>query len=155
MTLGFPARFQFFEPWFLNFSPSHFSFSFVLKLLIIALSVFSPNFILQTFLRIGVQFGGASFICHFWGTLLLHFWFLFFFLLLRCNFWLLSFSPFLFWCLSSISWGFNFYFFPLCFFWSSMVSSFEVRIAFPSISFLFARLGGIFRHFPTPWEFCF
>ena len=29
-----------------------------------------------------------------------------------------------------------------------MVSSFEVRIACPSISFLFARLGGIFRGFP-------
>ena len=47
MTLGFPTEFQFFEPWFLNFSPSHFSFSLFSKLLIIALSVFFPNFTLQ------------------------------------------------------------------------------------------------------------
>ena len=160
MTLGFPTEFQFFEPWFLNFSPSHFSFSLFSKLLIIALSVFFPNFTLQLLFEpvcnAMVPPTSAIFEVHFFSfsgfSLLLFFSF---FYLLRCNFWFLSFSPFLFQCLSSISWGFSFYFFPLCFFWSSMVSSSEVRIGCPSISFLFARLGGVFRCFPASWEFCF
>ena len=36
-----------------------------------------------------------------------------------------------------------------------MVSSSEVRIAFPSVSFLFARLGGSFGVFPNLEEFIF
>ena len=40
MTLGFPVEFQFFEPWFLNFSPSHFTFP---KLPLIALIIFFSN----------------------------------------------------------------------------------------------------------------
>ena len=35
------------------------------------------------------------------------------------------------------------------FFWVFMVGSSEVRIACPSISFLFARLGGVIRCFPA------
>ena len=44
MTLGFPTKFQFFEPWFLKFSSSHFTFP---KLPIIALSIFFSNLSLQ------------------------------------------------------------------------------------------------------------
>ena len=40
-------------------------------------------------------------------------------------------------------------------FWFSMVSSFEVRIACPSISFLFARLGGSLGVFPHLENFVF
>ena len=40
MTFGFLVEFQFFEPWFLNFSFSHFTFP---KLPIITLSIFFSN----------------------------------------------------------------------------------------------------------------
>ena len=43
----------------------------------------------------------------------------------------------------------------LCFFWVFMVGSSEVRIACPSISFLFACLGGVFRCFSARQEFFF
>ena len=146
MTLRFPAGFQFFEPWFLNFSPSHFSFSLFSKLLIIAPSVFFPNFTLQLFSELVcsavVPPSFAFFEVHFFPISG------FSFFIIAMQLLILSFSPFLFWCLSSISWGFSFYFFPLYFFWSSMVSSSEVRIACPSISFLFARLRGSLGVFP-------
>ena len=49
MTLGFPTKFQFFEPWFLNFSSSHFTFP---KLPIIALSIFFSNLSLRFFFEL-------------------------------------------------------------------------------------------------------
>ena len=41
------------------------------------------------------------------------------------------------------------------FFWVFMVGSFEVRVACPSISFLFARLGGSLGVFPHVENFVF
>ena len=43
----------------------------------------------------------------------------------------------------------------MCFFWFSMVGSSEVRIAYPSISFLFTRLGGFLGVFPHLENFVF
>ena len=43
----------------------------------------------------------------------------------------------------------------LHFFWVSMVSSSEFRIACPSISFLFARSGGSLGVFPNVEDFVF
>ena len=60
MTLGFPARFQFFEPWFLNFYSSHFPFYFP-KLLIIT-EYFLPQPFSATLLRTGAWLGWASYI---------------------------------------------------------------------------------------------
>ena len=45
MTLGFPAEFQFFEPWLLNFSSFHFTFP---KPPIIAMSIFFSNLSLHS-----------------------------------------------------------------------------------------------------------
>ena len=66
--------------------------------------------------------------------------------------------PFPFLCcgfLFSGFWDFSIYLFLLCFFWVPMVSSSEVRIAYPSISFLFACLGGSLGIFPNLEEFIF
>ena len=60
--------------------------------------------------------------------------------------WLFLFSGF---------WDFSFYLFLLCLFWVSMVSSSEVRIACPSVSFIFAHLGGSLGVFPNLEDFVF
>ena len=65
------------------------------------------------------------------------------------------FFPLLWLSLFSSFWNFSIYLLLLCFSWVSMVSSSEVRIACPSVSFLFARLGGSLGVFPNLEDFVF
>ena len=84
---------------------------------------------------------------HFFLRYVSHFLSFFLFFVICCEF-LISVLQFVFGFVVSIL-----YF--LRFFWVFMVGSSEVRIAWPSISFLFARLGGSLGVFPHVESFVF
>ena len=157
-TLGFPAVFQFFGPYFLNllflsFLPPLFPIS-----LIIALSLLFSILLLQLFRSYSSDILWIFLrLCHTFSrcvSLFLFFYFLFLHNLLQVPdfsflfplLWLFFFSSF---------WDFSIYLFLLRFFWVSMVSSSEVRIACPPVSFLFARLRGSLGVFPNLKDFVF
>ena len=92
----------------------------------------------------------------FQGVFLFSSYFISFFFIICYKFLDFSFPfPLLWLFLFSGFWDFSFYLFLLCFFWVSMVSSSEVRIACPSVSFIFTHLGGSLGVFPNLEDFDF